>query len=488
MSKYDSPSRPASQPLLTIQISRLGGVMILTALALIAVLIDLDLRGKGRAQAAPKAADDTVEVAESKSDAAPLAPEPLPSDGLTGEGSTGQRAPVYVMQPVPTQDTVESASSRRIAYSSVAPSLQPASADASRNDSNDSNDPPQPATPSTPAAAHDSRLTESKSPQEIKGPLNVAGAGATFPYPIYAKWFTKFREDVRDQGVQVQIKYNAVGSGGGIHQLLDGKVDFGATDIPMSDEQMSQVEGKILHLPTVLRAVVPIYNIPGVTGEVRFTPEVLADIYLGKIATWDDEAIARENPHKHFPNQEIIVVHRSDGDSATYLFTDFLSKVSTEWRSSVGLGPSVKWPKGLGAKGDEGVADSVHQLDGAIGYVDMRFAKESGLAMGSVRNLSGKFVPATMESLMQAAASTPNMPPDFRISITNAPGAKAYPITGFTWLLVPIERKNGPRRGALIAFLGWMLDHGETMTTGLDYAPLPSNISDEVRQGIARLH
>ena len=251
---------------------------------------------------------------------------------------------------------------------------------------------------------------------------------------------------------------------------------------------MSQAEGKILHLPTVLRAVVPIYNIPGVTGEVKFTPEVLADIYLGKIATWDDEAITRENPNKHFPNEEIVVVHRSDGDPATYLFTDFLSKVSTEWRSSVGVGPAVKWPKGFDAKGDEGVAVSVHQWEGAIGYVDMRFAKESGLSIGSVRNPSGKFVPATMESLMQAAASMPNMPPDFRVSITNAPGAKAYPITGYTWLLVPTERKNEPRRGALIAFLGWMLDHGETMTTGLDYAPLPSNISDEVRQGIARLH
>ena len=460
--------------------------MILTALALIAILIDLDLRGKGRAQAALKAADDTVEVAESKSDTAPPAPEPSLADS-TSESSTGQRAPVYVMQPVPAQeDTTEGAANRHIAYSSVAPNLQPASADTSRNDSNDSNDPPQPA--STPAAAHGSRLKETNSPPEIKGPLNLAGAGATFPYPIYAKWFSKFHEDVRDQGAQVQIKYNAVGSGGGIHQLLDGKVDFGATDIPMSDDQMSQAQGKILHLPTVLRAVVPIYNIPGVTGEVKFTAEVLADIYLGKIATWDDEAIARENPHKHFPNQEIIVVHRSDGSPATYLFTDFLSKVSTEWRSSVGVGPAVKWPKGLGAKGDEGVADSVHQLEGTIGYVDMRFAKESSLSIGSVQNPSGKFVPATMESLMQAAASVPKMPSDFRASITNAPGAKAYPITGFTWLLVPTERKNGPRRGALIAFLGWMLDHGETMTTGLDYAPLPTNISDDVRQGIARLH
>ncbi len=395
---------------------------------------------------------------------------------------------------------MESAANHRLVYASAAPSLQRVAADIPGNDPGSPNDVPEPASPTTPAPAHSSPPTANKAPDNKtpaddhprdKGPSNLAGAGAEFPYPIYAKWFAQFHEAVHNHQADIFFDYSAVGSGGGIRQVLNGKVDFGATDIPMSDEQMTQASGSILHVPTVLRAVVPIYNIPGITGEVKFTAEALADIYLGKITSWDDEAIVNENPGKRFPNEPIVVVHRSDGNATTNLFTDFLAKVSDEWRSSVGVGTAVRWPLGLGAKGDEGVNESVRRMEGAIGYVDMRFAKENRVTAGSVRNPEGKFVTATMESVTEAAASIRHLPADFRVSITNAPGEKAYPIAGFTWILVPVDenadQKSASKRAALVAFLGWMLDEGETMTTGLDYAPLPKNVIGEVRQRIAGL-
>ncbi len=469
--------------------------MILAALALIAVLLTLDLRARGRAQAAPETGDGAVEIADSKPDATGLTPESPASESR--DASTGDRAPVHVMRPAAErEEATEGAAVDRLAYPSVTESLRPVAAAAPVNNPNNSNDAPQPASPETAPAARNSSSKADKTPQnkspdsvapQDNGPLSLAGAGAEFPYPIYAKWFTQFHEDAAKQRADIRISYSAVGSGGGISQVVKGRVDFGATDIPMSDEQMARAKGDILHVPTVLRAVVPIYNIPGITGEVKFSAEVLADINLGKITSWDDEAIVGENPGKNFPNQEIIVVHRSDGNPTTYLFTDFLSKVSYQWRSSVGIGASVRWPIGLGAKEDEGVIGTVHRLEGAIGYVDMRFAKENRLTVGSVRNPDGKFVTASMESLTEAAASIRDMPPDFRISFTNAPGAKAYPITGFTWFLVPMDQKSVPRREALIGFLRWMVDRGETMTAGLDYAPLPKNISGEVRQRIAGL-
>ncbi|HET6181478.1 MAG TPA: phosphate ABC transporter substrate-binding protein PstS [Candidatus Sulfotelmatobacter sp.] len=476
MSKYDSSSGQASKPLLTIQISKSGGVMILIALAVIAVLVGMDLRARARAQATPKAADDAVAVAESKPDLATITPEPAVS-----ESPSPQHAEVHIIKPGPAYEApVKSAPIQNETYSSERPNLQPVAAALPT----DVKDAPQPAspTPAKPTATHESR------PIRIRGPLSLAGAGTAFPYPIYEKWFTQFREQVvREQGAAVRIDYQPAGSSAGIRQTLDGTVDFGATDIPLSDDQMLKANGKVLHLPTVLRAVVPIYNLPVVTGEIRFSSEVLADIYLGNIVSWNDDAIVRENPGRNLPNQEIVVVHRSDPSPATSLFTDFLSKVSDQWRTSVGTDTSVKWPIGLGAKGDDGVAESVHQLEGAIGYVDMRYAKENRLPTASVGNSSGKFVTATLESLTQAAASVPDIPPDFRFSIANARGAKAYPIAGFTWLLVPTEPKRNPRRAALLAFLRWMADDGEKMTNTLDYAPLPENLSTEVRQRIAQL-
>ena len=496
MSKHDSSPRPASQSLLTIQISKPLGLMILTALAVIAVLVGFDLRSRGHAQAAPKPADSSLEIADSAPDAAPIAAEPSPGAAPATDASTGQRPPVHVMRSA-QEYSMETAASIEPEHGR-SPSLPPIAADASGNDSNNSPDTSQPASPDTPdTSSQKNKTPPTKSPDDSakdkdKGPLSLAGAGAQFPYPIYVKWFAKFREDLNKKNSDIRVSYSEAGSGAAIAQLLKGKIDFGATDVPMSDEQMTQTHGSILHVPTVLRAVVPIYNIPGVTGEVRFTPEVLADIYLGNITSWNDEAIVKENQGKSFPNQQIVVIHRSDGNSTSYLFTDFLSKVDQQWQGSVGVGTSVQWPVGMGVKEDEGVTQAVRQFDGAIGYVDMRFAKENRLTFGSVRNPAGNFLSASLETMTDAAASIRDMPPDFRVSFTNARGAKAYPITGFTWLLVPMDEeldqnmhlKRAPQREALMAFLGWMLDNGETMTAGLDYAPLPKNVTTEVRRRI----
>ena len=250
------------------------------------------------------------------------------------------------------------------------------------------------------------------------------GAGATFPYPMYSKWFSEYHNAHPD----IQINYQSIGSGGGIRQVLAGTVDFGASDGPMTDEQLSQSKVKILHVPTVLGAVVPAYNVPGVSEELKFTPEVVSGIFLGKITNWNDKAIAGANPGVKFPDQPIIVVHRSDGSGTTYIFTDYLSKISPDWSSGVGKGTSVKWPVGLGGKGNEGVAGVIRQMQGAIGYVELIYAVQNKIPYGSVKNAAGNFVKASLESVTSAAGSMKAMPADFRVSITNAPGKDAYPI------------------------------------------------------------
>jgi phosphate transport system substrate-binding protein len=314
------------------------------------------------------------------------------------------------------------------------------------------------------------------------GSVSLNGAGATFPYPLYAKWFNEFRNVNPDS----RIIYQAIGSGGGIRQLLAGTVDFGASDAPMTDQQLSQAHTKILHIPTVLGAVVPIYNVPGVS-ELRFTPEILAGIFLGKIASWNSPAIVRANPQANLPDQPIIVVHRSDGNGDTFVFTDYLSKVSPEWTSTVGKGTSVKWPIGLGGKGEEGVAGQVRQLQGAIGYVDLIYALLNDVPFGSVRNSSGNFVKASLDSLTEAGASVHEMPADFRVSITNAPGHGAYPISSFSWLLVPQRMRDASRGQVMASFLGWMIDDGEAMTKKMGYAPLPENVASQVRKSLRQL-
>jgi len=300
---------------------------------------------------------------------------------------------------------------------------------------------------------------------------------------MYSKWFNEYHK----QHPEVQINYQSIGSGGGIRQVLAGTVDFGASDGPMTDEQLGQAKTKILHIPTVLGAVVPAYSVPGVKQELKFTPDVLANIFLGKISNWNDPAIAKANPGVNFPNQSIIVVHRSDGSGTTYIFTDYLSKVSNDWKSSVGKGTSVKWPVGLGGKGNEGVAGMVRQMDGSIGYVELIYALQNNISYGSVRNVAGDFVKATLESTTAAAASVKNMPADFRVSITNAPGKGVYPISSFTWLLVPQQFKEASKAKAMKDFLNWMLDHGESMTQALSYAPLPKEVADKVRATIPQI-
>ena len=310
------------------------------------------------------------------------------------------------------------------------------------------------------------------------------GAGATFPNPIYSKWFSEYNKLHPD----VQINYQSIGSGGGIRQVLNGTVDFGASDGPMTDEQLAQSKTKIVHIPTVLGAVVPAYNVPGISGEIKFTPEALAGIFLGKITNWNDPALAKVNPGVNFPNQPIIVIYRSDGSGTTFIFSDYLSKVSKDWSNIVGKGTSVKWPIGMGGKGNEGVAGQVRQLQGSIGYVELIYAVQNKITYGSVRNAAGNFVTATLDGVTEAAASAKTMPADFRVSITNAPGKTAYPISSFTWLLIPTPAKD-PKKGKIIAdFLNWMVTDGQKMTSQLSYAPLPESVVEKVKAAIKQIH
>ncbi|HUQ49168.1 MAG TPA: phosphate ABC transporter substrate-binding protein PstS [Terriglobales bacterium] len=308
------------------------------------------------------------------------------------------------------------------------------------------------------------------------------GAGATFPYPMYSKWFSEYNKLHRD----VEINYQSIGSGGGIRQITAGTVDFGATDGPMTNDQLSQAKGKIYHIPTVLGAVVPAYNIKGVNQELKFSPATLANIFLGRITTWNDAAIAKDNPGVNLPTTSIVVVHRSDGSGTTFCFTDYLSKVSSDWNGLVGRGTSVKWPVGIGAKGNEGVAGMVRNMDGALGYIELIYAEQNKIMYGSVKNSSGNFIKASLKSTT-AAASAANVPDDFRVSITNAPGKDAYPISTFTWLLVPAKNKDANKQKIIVDFLTWMVNDGQKMTSQLSYAPLPEAIATKVRSAISQL-
>jgi phosphate transport system substrate-binding protein len=317
----------------------------------------------------------------------------------------------------------------------------------------------------------------------VMGQTTLNGAGATFPNPMYSKWFSEYHKVHSD----VQVNYQPIGSGGGIRQVTAGTVDFGASDMPMTDKQLQEAKSKILNIPTVLGAVVPAYNIPGVTGELKFTPDALAGIFLGKISKWNDKAITSANPGVNFPDRDIIVVHRSDGSGTTFIWTDYLSKVSPEWKSQVGSDTSVKWPIGLGQKGNEGVAGSLRQMPGSIGYVELIYAVQNNIPYGSVRNAAGVFLKASLEGVTAAAASAPKMPADFRVSITNAPGKDAYPIASFTWLLIPAQSKDAAKGKILADFLSWMVTDGQKMTSALAYAPLPDNVAEKVKEAIKQV-
>lgn len=317
--------------------------------------------------------------------------------------------------------------------------------------------------------------------------VNINAAGATFPYPMYSKWFDTYNKLHPD----IKINYQSIGSGGGIKQVTEGTVDFGASDGPMTDEQIKAFSARrhanILHFPTVMGAVVPAYNIPGAKAELNFTPEALAGIFLGKITKWNDPQIAKANPGVKLPGDDITVVHRSDGSGTTYVWTDYLSKVSGDWKSKVGKGTSVNWPVGLGGKGNEGVAGQVQQTPNTIGYVELVYAVQTKMSYGKVKNSAGAFVKADLASVTAAAASSKEMPEDFRVSITDAPGKESYPIASFTWLLIPDKIADPAKKKAIVDFLQWMLTAGQTQTTALTFAPLPKTVVAKEQKAIAKI-
>jgi len=307
----------------------------------------------------------------------------------------------------------------------------------------------------------------------------LTGAGATFPYPIYSKWFSEY--STAHPGVQVN--YQSIGSGGGIRQVTTGLVDFGASDMPMDDAALAASKIKLIHIPTVMGAVVPVFNVPGV-ADLRFSGPVLADIYLGKIQSWDDAAIAKDNPGVKLPSQKIIVVHRADSSGTSFIWTDYLSKVNKDWANGPGKGTAPGWPTGVGGKGNEGVAGLVRQLPGAIGYVELIYALQNKISYAAIKNAAGNWVKGSIEGVTEAAASVKDMPADYRISITNAPGADAYPISSFTYLLIPVSPVNPSNQSTLKDMLSWIVKSGEAEASKLSYAPLPNSVQAKVLKTI----
>jgi len=311
---------------------------------------------------------------------------------------------------------------------------------------------------------------------------HLTGAGATFPYPIYSKWFAEYSSGHPG----VEINYQSIGSGGGIAQVTKGTVDFGASDMPMTDEALKASQVKLIHIPTVLGAVVPVFNVQGIE-DLNFSPDVLADIYLNKITSWNDARIAKDNPGAKLPDLKIIVVHRSDGSGTTFIFTDYLSKVSKDWANGPGKGTAINWPAGIGGKGNENVASLVRQNPGAIGYVELIYALQNKINFGTVKNADGKWVKASIDGVTAAAATIKNMPADYRVSITNAPGAEAYPISSFTYLLIPLKAADPAKGKVLKDMLSWIIKSGESEVTSLSYAPLPQSLQEKVLKTVYSL-
>lgn len=314
---------------------------------------------------------------------------------------------------------------------------------------------------------------------------HLTGAGSTFGYPIYSRWFGEY--SAAHPGVQ--INYQSIGSGAGIRQVSQEVVDFGASDGPMTNQQLAESKQKLIHIPTVLGGVVPAYNLPGVTTELKFTGDVIADIYLGKITKWNDPRLAKDNPGVNLPNHTILPVYRSDGSGTTYIVTDYLSKMSPEFKQKIGSATSVQWPLGVGQKGNEGVAGMVRNSAYAFGYVELIYAVQNKMLYGLVKNADGRWIKASTDTVSAAAAgAAKSMPADYRVSITNAPGADSYPISSFTWLLIPDPSKDAAKGKVIHDFLEWMLDHGEAEAAGMTYAPLPPAVIKMVRKTIATIH
>ena len=317
--------------------------------------------------------------------------------------------------------------------------------------------------------------------------VSITGAGATFPYPMYSKWFNEYKKLHPD----IEINYQSRGSGAGIQQVTAGTVDFGASDAVMTEMQLKEFQNKrgseILHFPTVLGAVVPTYHIPGVTAALNFTPEALAGIFLGKITKWNDPELTNANPGVKLPNADIVVVHRAEASGTTYIWVDYLAKISKEWETKVGRAAAVKWPVGLGGQGNEGVSGQLKQTPNSLGYVELIYALQTKMTYGKVKSAAGEFVQADLASVTAAAAGAQTMPDDFRVSITNAPGKGAYPISSFTWLLIPAKIADPAKKKALTDFLAWMLKDGQSMTQALSYAPLPAEVVAKETKAIAKI-
>jgi phosphate transport system substrate-binding protein len=309
----------------------------------------------------------------------------------------------------------------------------------------------------------------------------ITGAGSTFDYPIFSKWFSEY--SAAHPGVE--INYQSIGSGGGIQQASSGVIDFGASDMPMSDQALAAAKVKLINIPIVLGAVVPIFNVPGVS-DLRFSPDVLADIYLAKITTWNDPRIAKDNPGVHLPGDRIIIVHRSDGSGTTFIWTDYLSKVSNEWKSGPGSGTAVNWPTGVGGSHNEGVASQVRQFPGAIGYVELIYALQNHINFGAIRNKAGNWVKGSIEGVTDAAA-TANMPADYRVSITDAPGPNSYPISSFSYMLIPTHPADMNKEKVIKDMLSWIITSGESEAPGLSYAPLPQALAAKVLKTVYAL-
>ncbi len=316
------------------------------------------------------------------------------------------------------------------------------------------------------------------------GPIHINGAGATFPYPIYSKWFSEYGA----LHPNVRINYQSIGSGGGVRQLQNNTVFFGASDYPMTDTQLAGTTGTILHLPTVVGSVVPAYNLPEVTEELRFTGPLLADIFLGHVTRWNDPALAAINPGVSLPDRAITVVHRSEGSGTTFVWVDYLAKVSPEWKSRVGVATSVDWPAGVGGKGNEGVAGLVKLTEGAIGYMEPVYAVQNQIPFGSVQNAAGVFVKSSVESVTAVAdGAAPTMPDDFRVSITNAPGEGAYPIASFTWMLMYASHDDVAQAAAMVEFMKWALTDGQAFAADLGYSPLPASVVEKELRALDRI-
>ena len=317
-------------------------------------------------------------------------------------------------------------------------------------------------------------------PSAAAAQVTLSGAGSTFVEPIMAKWIAEYQKKRSD----VVINYLPIGSGAGIAQTMRGMLDFGATDAPLTDDQLSRSTTKIIHVPVVIGSDVPAYNLQSTKSELKFTPEILAKIFLGQITIWNDPAIRSANPGIALPEKAIVVVHRSDGSGTTYVWTDYLSKVSTEWKQRVGKGTAVKWPVGIEGKGNEGVAAAIRQTDGAIGYLELAYAVRGKIEYGSVQNAAGRFIKATVESTSAAATSEKEIPTDLRVSISDAPGAESYPVASFSWVLLPANLRGTPKGKALADFLAWIVGDGQKFTADLSYAPLPGSVALQARKAI----